>query len=99
MINVHVSYTVKPEFVEQNKKNIALFLEDFKILKADFRYEVFMVENTTTFVHASSYKNEDVQNRVLNLPSFLAFKKARDESGLNGSHKVQILELIDSYPT
>lgn len=32
MINVLVSYTVKPEYVEENKTNIKKFLEDFKQL-------------------------------------------------------------------
>lgn len=30
MINVLVSYTVKPEYVEENITNIKNFLEDFK---------------------------------------------------------------------
>jgi hypothetical protein len=30
MINVIVTYTVKPEFVSENKTNIQKFLDDFK---------------------------------------------------------------------
>nr|WP_294937195.1 hypothetical protein [uncultured Flavobacterium sp.] len=97
MISVKVSYTVKPEFVDKNKENIHLFLEDFKKMNSsDFRYTVYLKEDGVTFVHLSSYSNKDVQDMVLNVPSFKAFQQQRDESGLNDSHKVEVLESIGS---
>lgn len=97
MITVKVMYTVKPEFVEENKKNINLFLEDFKKLNAnDFKYTVYLKEDGVTFVHFSSYSNEEIQNEVLRVPSFKLFQKKRDESGLNDSHEVSVLNYVGS---
>jgi hypothetical protein len=95
MINVLVSYTVKPEFVSENKNNIQSFLNDFKTLdQTKFEYKVFVKEDGVTFVHFSNYENEEVQNEVLNIPSFKEFQRLRDESGLNDSHKVEFLKPI-----
>jgi len=95
MISVIVSYTVKPEFVSENKTNIQKFLDDFKNLDQEtFEYKVYIKEDGVTFLHYSNYINEEVQHEVLNVPSFKEFQKLRDESGLNGSHKVEILQSI-----
>ena len=95
MINVIVTYTVKPEFVTENKSNIERFLDDFKNLdRTKFKYKVFVKEDGVTFVHFSNYENEEVQNVVLNIPSFKEFQRLRDESGLNDSHKVEFLKPI-----
>jgi ABC-type transporter Mla subunit MlaD len=95
MINVIVSYTVKPEFVSENKANIQKFLNDFKNLNQEtFEYRVYVKEDGVTFLHYSNYINEEVQHEVLNVPSFKEFQKLRDESGLNNSHKVEILQSI-----
>ena len=59
MIGVIVSYQVKPEFAEQNKKNIEQFLNDFRQLdSATFSYTVYTKDDNVTFVHYSTYKNE-----------------------------------------
>ena len=95
MINVMVTYTVKPEFVSENKANIQKFLDDLKKLDpATFEYKVYLKEDGVTFLHSSNYINEEVQHEVLNVPSFKEFQRLRDESGLNGSHKVEILQSI-----
>ncbi|WP_299181293.1 hypothetical protein [uncultured Chryseobacterium sp.] len=95
MINVIVTYTVNPEFVSGNKANIQKFLSDFKNLDQEtFEYKVYLKEDGITFLHYSNYINEEVQHEVLNVPSFKEFQRLRDESGLNGSHKVEILQSI-----
>lgn len=95
MINVIVTYTVKPEFVSENKSNIQKFLNDFKTLDQEtFEYKVYVKEDGVTFLHYSNYNNEEVQHEVLNVPSFKEFQKLRDESGLNDSHKIEILQSI-----
>jgi len=97
MITVIVTYQVKPEFVEANKSNIRKFLTDFRDLDAaKFRYNVYIREDNCTFVHYSSYRDEKVQSEILNVPSFKEFQRLRDESGLNGTHKVEVLDHIGS---
>ena len=97
MIAVIVTYTVKPEFVEQNKQHIQQFLKDFKELDtAGFEYNVYTKEDNLTFVHHSIYRDEKIQTEVLNVPSFKEFQRLRDESGLNGTHKVEVLSTLGS---
>lgn len=95
MITVKVSYTVNPGYVAQNKENISRFLDDFKQMDAaGFRYQVYQLEDQVTFLHFSMYRDEAIQQVVLNVPSFKAFQQQRDESGLNDSHKVEVLNLV-----
>lgn len=95
MISVIVSYRIKPEFVEKNKKNIQAFLKDFEQLDTSkFKYSVFVKEDGVSFVHYSQYADKNMQNELLNVPSFKAFQEMRDASGLDGSHKVEILHSV-----
>ena len=97
MINVIATYTVRPEFAEQNKNNIQIFLKDFALLNQDvFSYSVFVKDDGVTFVHQSVYKNEEIQNEILSLPSFKEFQKQRDENAVPGSHKVEIISPLGS---
>lgn len=97
MISVIVTYKVHAAFADQNKQHIERFLKDFKPLDiADFQYTVYTKDDNLTFVHHSMYKNETVQNAVLHVPSFLEFQRLRDESGLNGTHQVEVLTLVGS---
>jgi len=97
MITVKVTYTVKPEYVTKNQENIALFMKDFKELKTnDFQYAVYLSSDGKTFVHQSAYKNEKVQQQVLNMESFKEFQKQRDESGLEAEPQIDVMTLVDS---
>lgn len=97
MISVKVSYTVKPDFVSQNKQNINAFLADLKKLKhIQFLYNVYLQEDGLTFLHISMYENEEAQQAILTTPSFLEFQKQRDESGLAINPVVEKLNLFGS---
>lgn len=97
MISVEVSYTVKPEFVAQNKRNISLFLADFRELThLNFLYQVYIKEDGLTFFHLSMYENEEVQQQILQVPAFLQFQKERDESNLDKPPRFDHLKLIGS---
>ena len=97
MINVMVSYRVNPDFVEENKVNIEKFLESFKDLDhKKFTYSVFLNHDGVSFTHISHYEDKDIQQEVLNTPSFIDFQRKRDESGLDDSHSVQMLQYIGS---
>lgn len=97
MIHVIVSYRVKPEFVQENKLNIEKFLKRFEDLDhSRFNYSVFLNSDGLTFTHISHYRDGDIQKELLATPAFLDFQKKRDDSGLDGSHRVQVLEHIGS---
>lgn len=95
MIVVKVTYTVKPDFADKNRENIALFLEDFGQLNGeDFRYNVYESEDGKTFMHLSHYRNEAIQKELLNVSSFKSFQKLRDESGLEIEPKIEVMNLV-----
>lgn len=62
--------------------------------QSKFDYKVYLKEDGITFLHYSNYENKDIQYEVLNVPSFKEFQRLRDESGLNGSHRVNFLQSI-----
>lgn len=97
MIAVQVTYTINADFVEENKRNIAAFLNDFKELRnSKFLYHVFVKEDGVTFVHASMYQSKEIQEEVLTTPSFVSFQQQRDEKGLIGTPIIENLQHIGS---
>ncbi|MGO1521247.1 MAG: hypothetical protein ACTHZ1_07750 [Sphingobacterium sp.] len=97
MIIVKVSYTVQSAFVQQNQENINLFMIDFKKMKTnEFRYVSYRCEDGKTFVHLSHFLNEEIQNRVLQTPSFISFQKQRDDSDLERLPQIEFMQLVAS---
>lgn len=97
MISVKVTYTVKPSFVAGNRENIDQFIKDFKNMGSnDFRYTVYLLKDGKTFVHHSIYKDEQIQKVLLDTASFKSFQQKRDESGLEGEPKIEVLQMIAS---
>lgn len=97
MIIAKVTYTVKPEFVEKNHENINLFMADFKKMNSnDFRYTAYLCADGKTFVHLSHYQNEEIQKQLLDVPSFKSFQKQRDDSGLEISPKIEMMQLVET---
>lgn len=95
MIVVKVTYTVKPEFVQKNQENINLFMVDIRKMNSiNYRYTAYLCEDGKTFVHLSHYQNEKIQKQLLDVPSFKSFQKQRDDSGLDGSHNVEVMNLV-----
>jgi hypothetical protein len=96
MISVKVTYTVRPDFAATNKQNIQQFMNDFKTLGNDFRYTVLTSADGKTFIHLSQYKNEVIQKKLLETPSFLSFQQQRDDSGLEMAPQIEVLTLVDA---
>jgi hypothetical protein len=97
MIVVKVTYTVKQAFAVKNQENIHRFMSDFKALDNEaFRYTAYVGADGKTFVHHSMYKNEAIQQQLLNVDSFKSFQAERDASGLEGIPDIQVLKVVDS---
>ncbi|MDQ3048513.1 MAG: hypothetical protein M3R27_13275 [Bacteroidota bacterium] len=95
MITVMVTYTVKADFIETNKRNIADFLEVFgQLPEKNFTYRVLLKNDGNTFVHLSSYKNKEIQDLILSVSAFLHFQKERDEKGLKTQPVIEFMEHI-----
>ena len=94
MIAVQVTYTVNDEYVNTNKELIQKFLTDFKKLdNSQFLYTIFQASDGKTFIHTSQYKNEAIQQALLNTPSFLDFQQQRDNN-LASEPKIEMLNHI-----
>lgn len=95
MTSVKVTYTVKPSFVEQNKANINVFINELKESgNADVRYSIYLGEDGRTFTHISLYRTETAQEEFLDMESFKAFQRQRDESGLEAEPSIEVLNFI-----
>lgn len=94
MIVVKVTYTVKEEYIDTNRQMIEKFLADFKKLDGSrFLYSVFQADDADTFVHLSQYKDQEIQQILLNTPSFLHFQVQRDEN-LVSKPRIEVLNYI-----
>lgn len=97
MIIVKVTYTVKHDFVQKNLENIKFFMDEFKIMDSNlFHYTSYLCGNGKTFVHLSHYRNEEIQKQLLQTPSFLSFQKQRDDSGLESSPHIDVMQIAAS---
>ncbi|SMC51269.1 hypothetical protein [Pedobacter africanus] len=95
MKSVKVTYTVKSSFVEQNKANINVFINELKESgNADVRYSIYLGEDGRTFTHISLYSTETAQEQFLDMESFKAFQQQRDESGLEAEPSIEVLNFV-----
>ena len=92
-----VTYTVRPEFVAKNQKNIQAFLDEVKrISDPNMRYFVFLGADGKTFTHIAVYNAEEAQRKFLNLESFKSFQQQRDDSGLEAEPTIESYTLIET---
>ncbi|NND77856.1 MAG: hypothetical protein HKN39_06705 [Flavobacteriales bacterium] len=79
---VKVQYTVKPDFVEQNKINIKKVMDK---LKNDpipgMMYSTYTIDSGNTFVHINMARDGETMLKLNEIEEFGAFRKALKESG------------------
>ena len=94
---VKVQYTVKAEYVETNKKNIAKVMADLRELNSpDIKYSTFLQDDGKSFVHFAIRANEEAQAILGNLESFQEFQRQLRASGLESPPNAENLTLVDS---
>lgn len=79
MKTIIVQYTVKDEFVETNKANVAAVMDDLKAQNADIHYFTSIKEDGKTFVHVAIDKAGEVDKTLGGLDSFNSFRAALQE--------------------
>lgn len=73
---VKVQYTVKADYVQTNKQNIARVMADLRELNSpDIKYSVFLLDDGQTFVHFAMRADEDAAAVLSNLASFKDFQQ------------------------
>lgn len=79
MKTIIVQYTVKDDFVETNKANIAKVMSDLKAQNAGVHYFTSVKEDGKTFVHVAIDKAGEIDKTLNSLDSFNSFRAALKE--------------------
>lgn len=75
MINVMVTYTIKPDRVEENEALVRAVYEGLReIGDPEVRYGTFKKEDGVTFVHLAFFPSAEKQAVLSNSPAFKAFQ-------------------------
>ena len=92
---VKVQYTVKPEYVDQNKANIQKVMEAIKANPIEgMHYASFTLEDGQTFVHINMAKDGETMSKLSKVPEFKAFREALKASGPLSPPKSDALDLV-----
>jgi len=91
---VKVEYTVKPEYVETNRANIAKVMEELRATgDTTVLYSTYVKEDGVSFVHFSIHSN--TENPLTSLPAFKNFTAQLKAEGLAGeAPKAQQLQMV-----
>ncbi len=97
MIVRHIRYTMKAEYVAQNKANISRVMEELRASgRTGIRYSVFVEDDGKTFNHWALFANEEARKVFGALESFKAFQAALPEDSREAPPTVTSLTLVDS---
>ena len=80
---VKVQYTVKPEYVDQNKANIQRVMETLRNNPIPgMQYSSYTTEDDpNTFVHINMAKDQETMSKLSDLPEFITFRTELKASG------------------
>ena len=91
-----VQYTVRAEFVEANKRNIAAVMRELRATGSDdVKYAVYLQQDGRTFMHVVHQSTAEAERFPTSLESFKTFQ-AQLKPNLEVPPKVEALELVDS---
>jgi hypothetical protein len=72
---VRVQYTIKPEYVEQNKRNIEAVMKDLRENPIDgMFYSTFQLQDQLTFMHVNFARDGETMAKLNALESFTKFR-------------------------
>lgn len=95
MKSVKVMYQVKPEFVEQNKKNIQAvmsYLKDNPI--KGMYYSSYQLDDEGSFMHINVAHDEVTMSKLNDVQAFVDFRTQLKASGPVEPPKAQNIELV-----
>jgi len=91
-----VQYTVRSEFVEENKRNIGAVMREVRALaRDDVRYAVYLHDDGKTFMHVAQQNSAEAERFPTSLDSFKAFQ-ARLKENLEVPPKVEKFSLVEA---
>ena len=90
-----VRYTVRPEFVEQNKANIRRVMDALKTKPIPgIKYASFTADDGRTFIHINIMKSDEAKAKFLAMPEFKEFQDALKDSKPEDPPSAEGLELV-----
>ena len=90
-----VQYTVKPEYVEQNKANIQKVMDHLRTNPINgMQYASFTLDDGVTFVHINMANDQETMDKLQDLELFTAFRMALKASGPLSPPKSENLNLV-----
>lgn len=94
---VQVTYTTKPEYAEQNARNIQAVMTDLQQLGSPgINYHSCLGADGKTFIHTAFYRTDEDQKVLIDLPSFRHFQEQLKNSGPEIPPKQEQLTLVGS---
>jgi len=94
---VKVTYTCKPEYVEQNQTNIRNVMDELqKINNPGINYNCCLGADGKSFTHTAFFNSEEAEKVLLTLPVFISFQQQLKASGPETPPKQELLSLVGS---
>ena len=95
MKSVKVTYQVKPEFVEQNKKNIQVVMDYLKVnpIKGMY-YSSYQLDDEGSFMHINIAHDEVTMNKLNDVKAFVDFRMQLKASEPVKSPNAQKIEFV-----
>ncbi len=92
-----VTYTVKPEFVETNKKNIEAVMAEVRSKNwPGFKYATYLAPDGISFMHFAMAESKEVNDQLLTLESFKHFTSELRSKGAEAPPKSEHMSLVAS---
>ena len=92
---VRVQYTVKPEFVAQNRANIEAVMSDLKRNPIEgMRYSCFLLPDGGSFMHLNIARDQTAIDELTGREPFKEFQKQLKASGPVSPPKPEDLTLV-----
>ena len=94
---IRIQYTVKADFAERNKQNIAKVMEELRSSNhPDIHYSAYVLEDGKTFMHFVTFEGENQSSVISNLESFKHFQSEMKASQPEIPPKFDNLALVGS---
>ena len=91
-----VQYTVRAEFVEENKRNIEAVMRQLRAVgNNDVKYAVYVQQDGRTFMHLVHQRTAEAEQFPTSLETFKTFQ-SQLKPNLEDAPKVEALELVES---
>ncbi len=92
---IRVQYTVKSEYIEQNKKNIQAVMQSLKENPIEgMYYSTYQLSDDNSFMHLNVAADDETMAKLNDVPAFNEFRKQLKASGPLSPPKAENLTFV-----